>query len=232
MTKDEFLVMIQQNIGSYLPEHIREGCTVEIVEVMKTNNTIYKGLTFDRGDGVPCPTFYIDAAYDNYCEGVPANEIMEKLVEVLEEAWDVDLSVTDSDMEYDKIKDKLGFQLIDALENRERLKSCIHTKMGNDLAIVYHIELKQDDGFMRAVITNNLAHDMNYDVEQLKADAHNNMEKMHPATLLSSPSVMMKLLQNEEPVNLLEKEDFDADGVMYVLTNKDCASISHFNCTH
>lgn len=219
MTKDQLLNIMQEKITDYLPEKIRSACTVEVVEVMKNNDTIYKGLTFNRGDGVPCPTFYIDGAYEQYCAGDTPDQIMRELAEAVEQSWDMSLPIVDMNLEYDSIKDKLAFQMVDAYENRERLKTCVHTKMGNDLAMIFYIEMTQDDGFMRAVITNDMADDFGYDVEQLKTDAKANMEKMHPAILLSLPSMMMELKQAGYSMNLLDEPDVMLEERMYVLTN-------------
>ena len=81
MTKEELRELFKEKIGEYLPEHIRESCTVECVDVMKNNDTVLKGLTFNRGNGVPCPTFYIEDAYDHYLDGVPPEALMMELAE-------------------------------------------------------------------------------------------------------------------------------------------------------
>ena len=218
MTKDELLVMMQNNIADYLPEYIRNACTVEVVEVMKHNDTVHKGLVFNRGDGVPCPTFYVDTDY----EGATPEELMKDLAVAVEQSWDLKIPIVDMDLEYDSIKDKLAFQMVDAQENKERLKTCVHTKMGNDLAMIFYVEVMQDDGFMRAVITNDMANDFGYDTEQLKNDAKANMEKMHPPILLSPSGMMIKMVESGYSMNLLDEPDVTLDEGMYLLTSEQC----------
>lgn len=219
MTKDQLLTMMQENIKDYLPAEIRDSCSVEVVEVMKNNDTVYKGLVFDRGTNVPCPTFYIDEAYENYCEGYSPEEIMQDLAAAVEGSWEIKLPIEDINLDYESIKDKLAFQLVDAYENKERLKTCVHSQMGNDLAMIFYVEMMQEDGFMRAVITNEMADDFGYDIEQLKADAKTNMEKKHPPLLMSPTSMMVKMIEPDYSMNLLEKPDMELDEGLYVLTN-------------
>lgn len=220
MTKDELLVMMQENIRDYLPEHIKDSCEVQIVEVAKNNDRVLKGFVFDRGENIPCPTFYIEDAYEHYLKGDTPEEIMQDLALAVEQSWDMEVPLTDISMEYDSIKDKLAFQLVDGCENKERLKTCVHTKLGNDLAMIYYIEMTQESSFMRAVISNDMAEEYNYDIKQLKADAHTNMEKMHPAQLFSPSSMMMEMMMEGHPTNLLAVPEMVLDDRLYVLTNE------------
>ena len=219
MTKDELMEVIKDNIKDYLPEHIANSCEVQIVEVTKNNDRVLKGFVFDRGENMPCPTFYIEDAYKHYLRGDTPQEIMEDLANAVEQSWDMKLPAIDMDMDYDNIKDHLGYQLVDAEHNRDRLNSCVNTKLGNDLAMIYYIEFEQEDGFARAVITNEMAESMGYDAEQIKKDAKVSMEKLHPPLLFSGRE-MAKKGPNSEIDNLLDYHDMVLDDKMYILTNE------------
>lgn len=219
MTKDELMEMIKDNIKEYLPEHIGNSCEVQIVEVTKNNDRVLKGFVFDRGENMPCPTIYIEDAYEHYLKGDSPQEIMENLANAVEQSWDIKLPIVDMDMSYDKIKDHLGYQLVDSEHNRDRLDSCVHTRLGNDLAMIYYVEFEHEDGFARAVITNEMAEAMGYDIEQLKKDAKASMEKLHPPLLFSGRNMAMNVLGGEMD-NLLDYHDMILDDRMYILTNE------------
>lgn len=220
MTRDEFWKMIRDEIGDYLPDNIRNNCTVECTEVMKNNDNVLKGITFNRGDNVPCPTFYIEDAYAAYRAGESKEVILEDLAAGVEMAWEAPVPIAIFEAGYEEIKDKLTYQLVDVQHNQDRLKSCVHTKLNGDLALIYFISVEQPDGYMRALVTNDLVEIQGFDAEQLKQDAKVNMEKMYPPTLFSPPAMMMEMLMEGNPTNLLEEKDVTLNDTMYVLSNK------------
>ena len=222
MTKEELRELFKEKIGEYLPEHIRENCTVECVDVMKNNDTVLKGLTFNRGNGVPSPTFYIEDAYDPYLDGVPPEALMMELAENLEQSWDVELPMDFANVKYEEVKDKLVYQLVDVEHNRERLKECVNEKIGAELAMIFYVVVTQETGYMRAPVTDAMLELLEVDAEQLIADAKANMEKQFPAVLNCPADMMMDIMQMGKPRNLLEDPDLKLDERMYALSNTAC----------
>lgn len=222
MTKDELREVFKERIGEFLPEHIRENCTVECVDVMKNNDTVLKGITFNRGEGMPSPTFYVDGIYDQYLDGATPEELMRDLAAALEQSWDFKLPMDLSNVDYETVKDKLVYQLVDVEHNRERLKECVNTKVGGELAMIYYVAVMQDDGYLRAAVTYNMAEMLGATPEQIAADAKVNMEKQYPAVLNCPADMMMDIMQMGKPRNLLEDPDMKLEENMYALSNTDC----------
>jgi len=220
MTKEELRLMFQDKIGGYLPEHIRESCTVECVDVVKNNDIVMKGLTFNRGNGVPCPTFYIEDVYDHYLDGVPPEALMMELAENLEQSWDFELPMDFGNVKYEEVKDKLVYQLVDVEHNRERLKECVNEKVGSELAMVFYVVVTQEEGYMRAPVTDAMLELLEVDAEQFIADAKTNMEKQFPAVLNCPADMMKDILENGQPKNLLEDPEVHLSDNMYALSNE------------
>lgn len=222
MNINELYEMMLENIRDYLPEHIRENCTVEPVQVLKNNDTMLNGITFNRGDSMPSPTFYMDGMYQEYLNGESPEQLMKDMAEMVEASWDFQLPLDFEDFTYEEVKEKFVYQLVDVEHNRERIKECVHEKVGNDLAMIFYIAVTKDDGYVRAVVTNDMVEMLGVNGQQIIADAKVNMEKLHPATLNCPGDMMMDILSGNKPRNLLDEPDMKLEDRMYALSNAEC----------
>ncbi|MBR2619765.1 MAG: hypothetical protein IKC98_02900 [Firmicutes bacterium] len=212
MNKKEFIEYVRANIKSYLPDYIKDGCQIELIEVTKNNDITLTGLNFNRGEGVPSPNFYFEPAYEAYCDGHTVEELLENLAECAVNSWEIEIPIDLETATYADIKDKLTYQVVDVLHNRGRLINCPHTMMGNDLALIYYIEVPQEDGIMRALVSHGMMKDKGFEEATLKYDAKLNMEKIHEPVMLD---------MGNASVNLLEQEAESSGRGLYMLTNKE-----------
>lgn len=220
MTKEELLVLFQEKIGDYLPEYIRNSCTVETVQVMKSNDTLLNGICFNRGEDIPGQTFYIERIYENYLNGESPEMLMEELARAVEGSWDFEVPLDFTVAKYEDVKDKLTFQLVDAQCNREMLKECVHEKMGNDLAMICYVAVQKDNGYMRALVSNNMMELLGVDSDQIIKDAKASMEKQFPAILNCPQDLLKDIMESGRPVNLLEQPDIKLENKLYALSNE------------
>ena len=148
------------------------------------------------------------------------DEILENMIKTMLEVKPV-YQIEDM-FDFDKIKDKIGFKLLNYNLNRENLQDNAW-KAVQDLAKVYDVFLMRDDGMYTASIPNELLRRWDIDIEELDKIATSNMERMMPPILID----MMDAIQNGKilnPPNLLKEEKLHNKNKLYVLSNvKNCS---------
>ena len=163
-------------------------------------------------------------------------EIMEHIAELREEQGiKRNLSVEDF-LDFEKVKDKIIFQLVGSTANQERLPFLPH-HTENDMAFVYRILAeKTEDGIATAQISNAMMKQMGVDEKALYQAAMVNTPREFPVTFRSMKDVMMDMMKKDfeelfpddmpdnEIKDFLEEMFGDPAGVekelqMYVLTN-------------
>ena len=131
-----------------------EGYTVRVQEVQKNNGMVLSGLTIQKVGVNIAPTIYLDSYYENYKEG----RTLESIVNAVSAVYEQHKVETDFDVErisdYDAVKDRICFKLINAEKNKELLKDVPYVPF-MDLAIVFYILIDQSaDGNATALVRN------------------------------------------------------------------------------
>lgn len=221
MTKMEFAETIKNSILEYLPEHISAGREAKVVTVLKHNDQELVGISImGDGDVVSGPNCYLEEAYQDYLEFGDLDGILRDVAKFFEFNWNEVLPNIPTDLEFEKVKDKIIFTVIDKERNEKRLADSPHHFDESGLAFIYSIVIEEG---CRAVINNELARSEKYDAEKLYEIAKYNTQKMYTPTL-EAISETLKRLADESAVvdNLLTSEDPAADDIMYVLSNDKC----------
>ena len=86
MTKNEFMNYEAAKVLDYVPAEIRDILSVEPVTVVKMNDQKLNGLRFMMDKNAPCPTHYLDDAYEMYQDGLDPDVIAERTAEIWAEA--------------------------------------------------------------------------------------------------------------------------------------------------
>ena len=89
-----------------------KGGEVIINKVVKQNDQTLYGLAVNLGEGVS-PQFYLNDFYDYYLGGIPVESIAQFISYKFEEILNNMPFVPDINFEYEKVKDRLCFQLLD-----------------------------------------------------------------------------------------------------------------------
>lgn len=96
-----------------------ETCLVEVNEIEKNNGVVYHGITIKRKDSNISPTIYLEKLYQEYEDGVPLGDILEKVIQIYEDhkiEGGIDLQFL---LDFEKIKEKIVFRLIHYENNRD-----------------------------------------------------------------------------------------------------------------
>lgn len=219
MNFDEFCEFIEKHIAEHIPQGY-ENYHIEIKNVTKTNGRKLRGISLRKENSSVAPVLYAQDAYQRYMHGEKTDEILENMIKTMLEVKPV-YQIEDM-FDFDKIKDKIGFKLLNYNLNRENLQDNAW-KAVQDLAKVYDVFLMRDDGMYTASIPNELLRRWDIDIEELDKIATSNMERMMPPILID----MMDAIQNGKilnPPNLLKEEKLHNKNKLYVLSNvKNCS---------
>ncbi len=219
MNFDEFCEFIEKHIAEHIPSG-HENYHIEIKNVTKTNGRKLRGISLRKENSSVAPVLYAQDAYQRYMHGEKTDEILENMIKTMLEVKPV-YQIEDM-FDFDKIKDKIGFKLLNYNLNGENLQDNAW-KAVQDLAKVYDVFLMRDDGMYTASIPNELLRRWDIDIEELDKIATSNMERMMPPILID----MMDAIQNGKilnPPNLLKEEKLHNKNKLYVLSNvKNCS---------
>ncbi|MBR5712078.1 MAG: hypothetical protein IKX54_00610 [Lachnospiraceae bacterium] len=218
------------DIAEQVREHLGEGYEVRLRSVRKNNNVTLEGLMIRCGDRNVVPTIYLDPYYEQYREGRIEEHILEDILKLYEdsrEPWK-----TEPSFDFESIREKVFFRLMNLQRNREELAAMPHIEIG-DLAVGFQWSVDTDDCRVGTVrITDEQADMWGVTTEELTDLAIKNAERSAPPVLRSIEDVLLEILdngelpfgseENEEKARLketLSNEESRREFPMYVLTN-------------
>ena len=219
----EFLNVVKGNIIEYLPEEYRGGeFKAEIVSVPKANDTILDGLTIHEGETGSSPIIYLERFYDALCNGATEEEVMRDIATMYIGAKDraalFDMSELGS---WEKMKSKIGYQLLNKEMNAARLDSKLCSPVTN-LAKAYVLIIAiNDDGIAQSLIAKDILKEWGVSLDELDAVASENMEKMFPATLMPMTQTVLSFKTGIPVPNLLHENAEISKEIMYILTTEN-----------
>lgn len=72
MNYNEFKDYVKEHVLDYLPEQYKNA-NIEIRQAVKNNDVVLDGLTIFNPNGNMSPTIYLNAAYEEYQQGMGKN---------------------------------------------------------------------------------------------------------------------------------------------------------------
>ncbi len=207
----DFVDYVRDNIRSYLPDAY-QNATVEIHNVIKTNDVKLHGLTVRRQDqqGAPAPTIYLEYYYETLKDGNNPDKILADIAKRIVENADrceIDVDVDDI-VSFDAVRDRLSARLINLDTNAGYLTDKPFTQVADDLVAIYYVKLGD---CATATVTNNLLKAWGITQETLHGIALSNL-----ADTCAFEDIMSVLGQSDSSDI---PDDVSNDHMMYVLTN-------------
>lgn len=205
MTYHQFTEALERNVKEMA------GCflSVELCNNKKNNGIIRTGLVISEQRVNVSPTIYLEGYYEQYQSGSRVDELAKEVLNVYEKVK-FDQSWEEPEIfNYEKIKNKIVFRLVQRSRNEELLKEIPHVPI-LDLEIIFYILLEiTKDGMASMQISNETMEKWNVDAKELLAIAMMNMKERLPARFHSIQTVL-----SEEGIAV------DKAARMYVLTNE------------
>lgn len=186
-----FKVKVQKAVQ----EALGQEYTVELREVCKNNGVVLQGLMIRKEEDRVMPTIYLNSFWEAYEAGVTFADIIKKIVSIYREdgiGKKLDVSFF---AEFDKVKDRICFRLLNREKNKEFLEQAPYIPM-LDLAICFYYAL-DSAGLHQGTIPISRSHLKIWGVSEkdLLECALRNTPRLYPYEVIPMENVLEDLLQ-------------------------------------
>ena len=184
MNYNEFKEYVKEHVLDYLPEQY-ENANIKIHQAVKNNDVVLDGLTIFNPNGNMSPTIYLNAAYEEYQQGMDIEEVVGKIadayIEHIEPREEYRFNFDVQEIKnYEVVKDYIYPRVTNFESNTKRLSDIPYTQK-EDLAITYHIWANGNEESMGSItINNDLMETYGVDMDTLHEQAMNNLDKISP----------------------------------------------------
>lgn len=208
----------KQHILTELQTEFGSDVKVTIQDIIKNNDTHMDGLTILSPEHNLSPTIYLDYYFRQYEKGRSLLDIKQDILCVYHEncpSGRIDISFF---TDYDKVKSRIIFKLINYERNKELLKKVPYYRF-LDLAIVFSCLLESGPtGSATILIHKHHLSFWNITRDDLYALAFQNTPKLLQYDLRNMTDLLEELFHDEEPLSPCEV----STGIcpMYVLSNQ------------
>ena len=194
MNIKEFTQLTAEKVLERLREDGEETVDVSTAEVMKMNDQVLYGLTFSTGED-PSPTYYVNGMHELFLAGEDMDSLVGHLIRAYREGLEsAPVPEERPDMKFSKVKRRAGLRLVGKDYNIEYLKTVPFRDVGNGFALICDIHIKASDGgVFSTVVTNSIAEEDGYDMDELFEAAlenawRSNAASLNPASRLVNPA--------------------------------------------
>lgn len=213
MTYQEF----KQHISQVIQTKLGSSVKVTVQEIIKNNNTRLDGLTILSNQLNISPTIYLNYYYNQYQKGKLLDEIYQDILLTYEENKPTDCIDISFFTDYEKVKGRIVFKLINFERNHELLDNVPHYRY-LDLAIVFNCLLESGTkGSATILIHNHHLAFWHITKDDLYALAMENTPKLLAYDLKNMTEVLKGLLKTEFSSSF---DSSSKDFPMYVLSNR------------
>ena len=238
MNYNEFKDYVKEHVLDYLPEQYKNA-NMDIRQAVKNNDVVLDGLTIFNPNGNMSPTIYLNAAYEEYQQGMDIDDVVGKIADAYiehiepreEYRFNFDLQEVKN---YEVVKDFVYPKVSNLQSNVNRLSNIPYTQK-EDLAITYHIWANGNEESMGSITINNDLMEMyGIGVDTLHEQAMNNLDKISPMKFESLQETMVGMMASdfakEEGISIDEAKDLirgsipNAGPDVYCLSNESRAN--------
>jgi hypothetical protein len=214
---EEIRVAVQEILGS--------GYEIKIQQIRKNNGVLLDGLIIGKERNSVAPTIYLNSYYMDYSQGKSMDKILEDIMFMYKENSDVNLGEMRKLLDFNNLKDKVAFKLIQKEKNKELLKEVPYFEF-LDLAVVFYIILDENQGGkMTALIHNSHMEEWGITGEELDHLAKKNTPVLLPPEIRTMEEVIRDIFTkqfsefSDDPFEDLFGTDQNNPSI-YVLSNK------------
>ena len=171
------------------------NCTVSMSSTLKNNGVELSGIIFHNPETKISPCIYVNDLYEKYMNGeLSVYDASNMIYERYEESAKAKSEYDDIDIEYEKCKDKIIYELISYNDNQELLKNIPHIPF-LDFAIIMLIVVKIDSSGLHTIkIDNYIMDKWNMTTKDLFKCAEKNTCKLLPPRVKSLGTLMEELM--------------------------------------
>lgn len=210
-------------IHSLVQEKLEGRAEVSLRRVLKNNGLLLDGLSISSPSSAFSPTVYLNSYYNEEEEGLSLPVIAEQILLLYEEENGLPSELAQQLKDFEKIRDRIAYKLINAEDNAVLLSEVPHFRY-LDLAVVFYIIVSEsDDGQMTALIHNEHLGMWNVTREDLSDFAEKNMATLLPCRITPIEDAILAIDEEELPGGAYELSGEETDIFpvnLYVLSNE------------
>lgn len=194
----------QELLESRLQDRLGDGYRLRIQKVPKNNGIMLNGLTITSEGQTAAPLICLDEYYERFLEGRPMDMLADEIINACRENSDilhVDFSMIH---DFEKLKDRIVFRLINTRANRALLEE-IPSVPCQDLSAVFYLFLENNScGQITALISRRHLRLWDVTVQTLYELAEKNTPLLLPPELKSMDAVMNDIAKEHMGKNYKE----------------------------
>lgn len=224
LSYEEFKAAVLQRLAEFLPD-----ATADNMELRQTekNNITLEVLLINQlvnGNVVGTTTLYLEEYYSQYKSGTDLYGVMHRMAQdytsFCNKQLESDLaSIANKLQSYDYAADHIICSLVGQSRNKVMLSHQPYVKV-EDMAVIFHIDLKGFGIEAVANIDNEIAKEWGITPEELFEQAKKNMPRLHPDHIIDiSPDGMLAAFMGFAPS--VEEFEPSPDCLLYALTTTD-----------
>lgn len=205
-----------------LKERLGYKYNFQVTEVEKNNNVKKIAILAREHEESSSIVVYVEDYYEEYINGVCIEQIVYSMSAFIQSNH-IEINVEEI-KDYEQIKDRLFFRLINYEANKASLRNVPHIKY-LDLSIIFCLSFK-GDGYMTVTINNNLMEIWEKTVKELYEQTKKNTPILFDESFKSINEVLLELLKErlgdkQDELDKMEKLLAEQEIIpLYVLTNK------------
>lgn len=215
-----------EEVRAAVQERLGIDYEIRIQKITKNNGILLDGLIIGKASENIAPTIYLNSYYMHFTHGMSQQEILEDILSAYEENNDVVFGDMRALLNFNNLKDKVAYKLIQRKKNQELLKDVPYIEF-LDLAVVFYLILDEHrGGQMTALIHNSHMEPWGVDKEELYRLAKKNTPILLPPEIKTMKEIMCDILKGHlEEMEMGEMVDELLDlnsqkPPLYVLSNK------------
>ena len=208
-------------LAEKLQEHY-EYASVNLRENVKNNGLKLTGVEIGEGSTNITPIIYLNSFYENYLRGEADVDGIFNAIRIMYEQSRYEEAVNVDWVEnWEEVKNKVFYQLINAERNAERLKDTPHVNF-LDLAYIFKIVVaKTERGTATVTVNNEIVKSWGKDAAEIMQEANKNQTKLTGAIKVSGlDNVLSEIAEETQNADVAELiSHVDTPMQMFVATN-------------
>ena len=180
MNYDQFILSVTR----YIEEQIDESESAEMQEILKINGVVARGISIRKKGEKIAPVIYLQEFYEKFLAGKPLEELAAQIVMKSREAEFVPEWNYEEILDFNRVKSKIVYRLINAKQNQELLKDVPNLPI-YDLSIVFYLLISESDvGRCSVLIKNSHMDYWKIPISVLYECARQNTPRLFPHVLM------------------------------------------------
>lgn len=219
MNFKQFCEKLYKAISEFYGEEVK----LEIKDVTKNNGVKLTGLLITEDGKNVSPSIYLNNYFHDYESGKEIDRIIVEIITLYEKVRKNPKVDMDFFKDYNSVKERICYKVINYAKNEEFLKECPHIKYLN-LAIVFYYPYSNCSlGKGTIAIRNSHKEDWKVSTDELYRQATENTKRLFPYEILGTEDLLKEFVE-EEFVDENMQLSREMRVPMYVVTN----NIRHF----